>query len=134
MIASWLIVSPITSTTSDWPLPNVHRHLKHDEFLTESPLLASHPMPCYLLLGSTVRASPGGILAEPDGNTPDHVIYAVVLNDEDQYSVWDVQRSVPTGWREEGFRGSYDDCIAHIETAWTDMRPRSLREAIRDSS
>jgi MbtH protein len=69
-----------------------------------------------------------------DGGTLDDATYAVVLNDEDQYSVWDVRRSVPPGWREAGFRGTYDDCIAHIETVWTDMRPRSLREAMRDDA
>jgi MbtH protein len=73
-------------------------------------------------------------MAERDGSTLDHATYAVVLNDEDQYSVWDVRRGVPAGWREGGFRGSYDDCIAYIEKVWTDMRPRSLREAMRDGA
>ena len=54
-------------------------------------------------------------MEERDDRALDHATYAIVLNDEEQYSVWDVRRSVPAGWREAGFRGSYDDCIAHIE-------------------
>lgn len=72
-------------------------------------------------------------MEERDDRALDHATYAVVLNDEEQYSVWDVRRSVPTGWHEAGFRGSYDDCIAHVEVVWTDMRPRSLRETMRDA-
>ena len=56
--------------------------------------------------------------------------YDVVMNDEEQYSIWDVDRPVPAGWRTVGFRGSKADCLAHIEEVWTDMRPRSLREAM----
>lgn len=69
-------------------------------------------------------------MGEQGSSTADSTTYAVVANDEDQYSVWNVRRSVPAGWREVGFRGSYDDCIAHIEVTWTDMRPRSLRQAM----
>lgn len=52
----------------------------------------------------------------------------VVINDEDQYSIWPVERELPAGWRDEGTRGDEDECLRHIETVWTDMRPRSLRE------
>ncbi|GAB2479447.1 MbtH family protein [Streptosporangium sandarakinum] len=54
----------------------------------------------------------------------------VVVNDEEQYSVWPVGRSNPDGWHDEGFAGSREECLAHIERVWTDMRPRSLREAM----
>ena len=53
--------------------------------------------------------------------------YAVVLNDEEQYSIWPVDRDIPAGWHAEGTSGPKDDCIAHIERVWVDMRPRSLR-------
>ncbi|GAA3033153.1 MULTISPECIES: MbtH family protein [Streptosporangium] len=55
----------------------------------------------------------------------------VVLNDEEQYSVWPADRENPAGWRDEGFTGTKDECLAHIEQVWTDMRPRSLREAMQ---
>jgi MbtH protein len=53
----------------------------------------------------------------------------VVLNDEEQYSIWPADRPLPDGWRAEGFRGDKDSCLEHIGRVWTDMRPKSLREA-----
>jgi MbtH protein len=57
-------------------------------------------------------------------------LYTVVLNDEEQYSIWPLGRDVPAGWREEGTTGTKDECLAHVERVWTDLRPRSLREAM----
>ncbi|MEU0937719.1 MbtH family protein [Embleya sp. NPDC005971] len=51
----------------------------------------------------------------------------VVINDEEQYSVWATDRDLPAGWRAEGFTGTRPDCLAHIDRVWTDMRPRSIR-------
>lgn len=56
-------------------------------------------------------------------------VYEVVINDEDQYSIWPAGRAVPAGWRTVGVQGAKDACLAHIKTVWTDMRPRSLRAA-----
>ncbi|GAA2775919.1 MbtH family protein [Nonomuraea dietziae] len=56
--------------------------------------------------------------------------YKVVVNDEEQYSIWFAGRTVPDGWREAGFAGDKQQCLDHIEQVWTDMRPRSLREAM----
>jgi MbtH protein len=53
--------------------------------------------------------------------------YAVVLNHEEQYSIWPLDREIPAGWRAEGTSGSKEECLARIETVWTDMRPLSLR-------
>lgn len=55
-------------------------------------------------------------------------IYRVVLNDEEQYSIWPADREIPSGWRAEGTQGSKEDCLAHIDRTWTDMRPLSLRK------
>ena len=63
----------------------------------------------------------------------DELTYLVVLNDEEQYSIWAHDAELPGGWREAGFRGPREECLAHIERVWTDMRPRSLRLAM-DSS
>jgi len=60
--------------------------------------------------------------------------YTVVLNDEEQYSIWPLGRELPAGWHEEGTTGTKEECLAHIETVWTDMRPRSLREAMEAES
>ncbi len=55
--------------------------------------------------------------------------YRVVLNDEEQYSIWWRDRELPLGWRDEGTTGTRDECLDHIEQVWTDMRPRSVRQA-----
>ncbi|MCB9744990.1 MAG: MbtH family NRPS accessory protein [Alphaproteobacteria bacterium] len=65
---------------------------------------------------------------EDDGQT-----YLVVLNHEEQYSIWPEHRPVPAGWRAEGKRGSKPDCLQHIDAVWTDMRPLSLRKAMGDA-
>ena len=54
--------------------------------------------------------------------------YTVVVNDEEQYSIWEAGSQPPAGWRPAGFTGPRADCLAHIERVWTDMRPRSVRE------
>ena len=53
--------------------------------------------------------------------------HQVVVNDEDQYSLWPADRRPPAGWRAEGFTGSRQECLNHIDEVWTDMRPRSVR-------
>ncbi|MFI6004229.1 MbtH family protein [Streptomyces sp. NPDC051366] len=53
--------------------------------------------------------------------------YVVVHNDEEQYSIWLEGRELPAGWYAEGKSGSREECLAHVETVWTDMRPLSLR-------
>jgi MbtH protein len=56
--------------------------------------------------------------------------YKVVVNDEEQYSIWDLAQPNPAGWHDAGFEGGKDECLAHIEQVWTDLRPRSLRVAM----
>jgi MbtH protein len=51
----------------------------------------------------------------------------VVVNDEDQYSLWPLDSPPPAGWRADGFTGSRQECLDHIEAVWTDMRPRTAR-------
>ena len=53
--------------------------------------------------------------------------FQVVVNDEEQYSIWPTDREIPAGWRATGPRGLKPICLAHIEEVWTDMRPLSLR-------
>jgi MbtH protein len=54
--------------------------------------------------------------------------YTVVKNHEDQYSIWELGHgNVPAGWEEVGETGTREECLAHIEKVWTDMRPRSIR-------
>jgi MbtH protein len=55
--------------------------------------------------------------------------FVVVRNDEEQYSIWSATRELPAGWLPDGAAGSKEECLAHIEKVWTDMRPASLRRA-----
>ena len=54
--------------------------------------------------------------------------YKVVLNDEEQYSIWPEAHENPKGWKDAGAIGSRSECLEYIEKTWTDMRPLSLRE------
>ncbi|WP_275466826.1 MbtH family protein [Streptomyces noursei] len=56
--------------------------------------------------------------------------WTVVVNDEEQYSIWAVNRQIPGGWKEIGVRGTQEECLSHIEQVWSDMRPLSLRLAM----
>jgi MbtH protein len=58
----------------------------------------------------------------------DSVLFAVVVNDEEQFSIWPNDRELPPGWSREGTVGAKAECLEHIDRVWTDMRPRSLRE------
>lgn len=53
--------------------------------------------------------------------------FRVVVNGEEQYSIWPADIELPAGWRPEGVRGTREECLAHVERVWTDMRPLSLR-------
>ena len=57
----------------------------------------------------------------------DTTIYKVVVNHEEQYSIWPADRENAPGWRDACTSGSKAECLAHIERVWTDMRPLSLR-------
>ncbi|MEO6951009.1 MAG: MbtH family NRPS accessory protein [Polyangia bacterium] len=58
----------------------------------------------------------------------DNRTYKVVVNHEEQYSVWLADREAPAGWREVGKSGTKAECLSHIKDVWTDMRPLSLRK------
>lgn len=62
----------------------------------------------------------------------DKTIYAVVVNHEEQYSIWPTDRDIPAGWSKVGKEGLKDDCLSYISEVWTDMRPLSLRKAMGD--
>ncbi len=54
--------------------------------------------------------------------------FRVVINHEEQYSIWPADRDLPLGWKDAGFAGSKQEALDHIEEVWTDMRPLSLRK------
>ncbi len=57
----------------------------------------------------------------------DTTIYKVVVNHEEQYSIWPAARENPLGWRDAGKSGCKAECLAYVKEVWTDMRPLSLR-------
>jgi MbtH protein len=67
----------------------------------------------------------GGTVTSPD---EDARTWQVVVNDEEQYSLWQADREPPAGWRPAGKSGSKADCLEWVEKTWTDMRPKSLRD------
>lgn len=56
--------------------------------------------------------------------------FFVLLNEQEQYSIWPSYRSIPDGWSEAGMKGNKQDCLQYINENWTDMRPKRLREAL----
>jgi MbtH protein len=62
-----------------------------------------------------------------DDEEEDRTIYKVVVNHEEQYSIWPADRENALGWRDAGKTGLKSECLAYIGEVWTDMRPLSLR-------
>ena len=60
-------------------------------------------------------------------------VYDVVVNAEEQYSIWSIDKAMAPGWRAVGIRGAEAECLAYIEQVWTDMRPLSLRKRMSAS-
>lgn len=63
---------------------------------------------------------------------PDKTIYKVVVNDEQQYSIWPAHQKSPIGWKDVGKYGPKEECLAYIKEVWTDMRPLSLRNKMQE--
>jgi MbtH protein len=64
----------------------------------------------------------------------DTTIYKVVLNHEEQYSIWPADRENALGWSDAGKSGLKVDCLAYIKDVWTDMRPLSLRKRMDEQA
>ena len=61
---------------------------------------------------------------DPDGS------FFVLVNDEGQHSLWPAFAEVPAGWRTVHGEAGRDACLEYVEEHWTDLRPRSLVEAM----
>ena len=70
----------------------------------------------------------------PIDEQEDKRTYTVVINDEEQYSIWFANRELPLGWRSVGKSGTKQECLDHIKTVWTDMRPLSVRKRMEAAS
>ncbi|MDK1290494.1 MbtH family protein [Pseudoalteromonas umbrosa] len=56
--------------------------------------------------------------------------FKVIINHEEQYSLWPSYKTIPGGWKDTGVNGDKAACLEYIKTHWTDMRPLSLRQAM----
>ena len=65
--------------------------------------------------------------------TEDQTTYKVVMNHEEQYSIWPEGRENALGWLDAGKSGLKADCLAFIKEVWTDMRPLSLRKKMEEN-
>ena len=64
----------------------------------------------------------------------DQTTYLVVINHEEQYSIWRENKEIPHGWRSVGKMGTKQECLNYIEEVWTDMRPLSLRKSMAETT
>ena len=64
----------------------------------------------------------------------DNRIYKVVVNHEDQFSIWPADRENALGWNDVGKTGTKAECLEYIKEVWTDMRPLSLRKKMEDAA
>ncbi len=55
-------------------------------------------------------------------------VYQVVVNHEEQYSIWPAHKEMPAGWADAGKTGTKPECLEFVKQVWTDMRPLSLRQ------
>jgi MbtH protein len=56
--------------------------------------------------------------------------YQVLVNSEEQYSLWLAGQAIPNGWRQVGPKGQKQVCLDYVKEVWTDMRPLSVRKAM----
>ncbi len=68
------------------------------------------------------------------GDELDDTVYKVVVNHEEQYSIWFADRENPPGWSDAGKRGTKAECLVYVEEVWTDMRPLSLRRWMEEAA
>jgi MbtH protein len=69
-----------------------------------------------------------------DDEREDNTIYKVVVNHEEQYSIWPADRENALGWNDAGKSGTKAECLAYIKEVWTDMRPLSLRKKMEEDA
>jgi MbtH protein len=70
----------------------------------------------------------------PRDDQEDTTVYKVVVNHEEQFSIWPADRENALGWRDAGKSGLKEECLAYIKEVWTDMRPLSLRKQMEEAA
>ena len=86
------------------------------------------------MVGARLRVMrDGSIVAVVNPFDDEDADFLVLVNDEEQYSLWPAFHEIPAGWR-ECQAGSRAECLAWVDAHWTDLRPRSLREAMEGTA
>jgi MbtH protein len=75
--------------------------------------------------------SEDSMASDPETDTQ---TYLVVVNAEEQYSIWPAEKMIPAGWTAVGAPRLKADCLKYIEEVWTDMRPLSLRKRMEEEA
>jgi uncharacterized protein YbdZ (MbtH family) len=68
-----------------------------------------------------------------DSDQSDAMVYKVLVNFEEQYSIWADHQDIPLGWKAVGPRGSKEEVLAYIDKVWSDLRPLSLRKKMDEA-
>ena len=76
------------------------------------------------------REQPLTQVSDTMSENEDQTIYTVVVNDEEQYSIWPAGSTIPPGWADAGKTGTKADCLEYVKEVWTDMRPKSVRRQL----
>ncbi len=63
-----------------------------------------------------------------DNRSDSEELFKVLINDEEQYSLWPMEKDIPQGWKQIGPSGTKEECLGYVKVSWTDMRPKSLRQ------
>ncbi len=69
-----------------------------------------------------------------DPNREESTVYKVLVNHEEQYSIWPDYKEMPLGWKAVGKSGLKSECLSYIKEVWTDMRPLSLRQQMEEAT
>ena len=77
------------------------------------------------------QGTPRGLVVSEQSSI-DEQAYKVVVNHEEQYSIWPAHKENPLGWKDGGLSGTKAACLEHINQIWTDMRPLSLRKKLEE--
>lgn len=87
---------------------------------------------CVILAGMILLFAVSAFAQSRD-EEEDNRVYIVVVNQEEQYSIWLSDKELPLGWTKTGFKGTKTECLNNIEEVWKDMRPLSLRKKMEEA-
>ena len=62
----------------------------------------------------------------------ERIEYQVLVNHEEQYSLWPTFKAIPNGWRQVGPVGTKEECLAYVEEVWADITPLSVRKRLEE--